>query len=147
MSLVNFFQFGEHRCPTCNNMLDDFDPSKAPKNVVISSLLETIVKMMEKKEDIEEEKIVKNDIFIDEEIIELKENISDEKIVDCSVTQIKDMDDNFLPLAELKLSLEYKGYSPKSSLFIVVVDKSGSMSGKPWVIKKQLNQRAKFKMH
>lgn len=99
------------KCPLCNGDLSKFDVENAPKNVILSSLIQSLTGKIEVKE-----------------IVEVKK----ETKWKCSLEQMKDTDDRLLPVGELKLSLDYVGYTPKSCLFILVVDSSGSMSGRPW---------------
>lgn len=43
-NLVSVFNTGHHKCPTCRHDLNNFDPRKAVKNVVIASLIEECAK-------------------------------------------------------------------------------------------------------
>lgn len=45
---------------------------------------------------------------------------------------VHDMHGSRLPISELKISLEKAAFTPRPSLFIAVVDRSGSMAGSPW---------------
>ena len=38
----------------------------------------------------------------------------------------------YIPIAEFRLHLRHSRFVPKQTLFVLIVDKSGSMSGSPW---------------
>lgn len=50
----------------------------------------------------------------------------------CQLNQLTNEDDHELPIGELRLSLKCQGFKPKPCLFILAVDQSGSMSGRPF---------------
>lgn len=55
---------------------------------------------------------------------------------------VGDLQGNPLGVSELKLSLENASFTPKPSLFLAVVDRSGSMAGSPWKQVKSSNRGA-----
>lgn len=101
-------------CPNCRGSLSSFDPMTAPKNLIVAALLEsvtTLIKPPPEPTTLPPEKPVK---------------------WSATLTPLIDVNNNPLPLAELKLSLENSKFAVKPTLFIAVVDRSGSMSGNPW---------------
>src|SRR5690606_33462790 len=62
----------------------------------------------------------------------IKKNSKELQQWNCILTNMHDKNGNFLPVSELKLSVVNSTFVSKPSLFIAVVDKSGSMSGNPW---------------
>lgn len=103
-------------CPTCRGDLSNFDAENAQKNVILESLVEEYTKL--------------NNIPVPPVDNSSKElGLPEWK---ANINQLTDNDDDDLEVGELKLSLNYSGFSPKPCLFLVVVDRSGSMSGKPF---------------
>ena len=114
------------KCPSCNGNLENFDIHNAPKNVILASLVEEIVKMAQNNiQPVTQPQIQQNNT-----INKKNENLEPEW--KCIINHLTDEDDNDMPVGELKLSLQNAGFAPRPCLFIVVVDQSGSMSGKPW---------------
>ena len=107
-SLIQCFSV-KQICPTCNAELFDFDPATAAKNVVLASLIDSI--QNESRVNVEEDC---------------------QNTWDASIIPIIDDKGNTLPISEFNLSLENSQFVTKPSLFIAVVDRSGSMSGGPW---------------
>ncbi|XWV24722.1 hypothetical protein QJ856_gp1061 [Tupanvirus deep ocean] len=106
----------EKKCPLCNGNLENFDPLTAQKNVVIMGLLETFKNLqngisVENKPIVVPNKIPKWSAFVN-------------PVFDCYGKEIG--------ISELKVSLQNSTFIPRPSLFIAVVDRSGSMSGNPW---------------
>jgi ankyrin repeat protein/uncharacterized protein YegL len=97
-------------CPTCNAELFDYNPLTAAKNVVLASLIESI----------------QNESNV--------HDVENGQINSWNSTIVPVIDDkgNVLPVSEFNLSLENSQFITKPSLFIAVVDRSGSMSGGPW---------------
>ncbi len=107
-----------HSCPMCNASLADFDIVNATRNVNIAGMVDT-VKEQEAKKAHEEQKLLVAQQW------------------KCFVTPLVAQVDarqetKQLKIAELKLLLVNARFATKPSHFIIVVDRSGSMSGKPW---------------
>lgn len=103
-------------CPMCNTNLEylNFDPLTATKNVVLSGLIETLKNSSINTDSVEEEIIIDGQEWA------------------CSLAPIYGKDKKLLSVAELNLSLTKAEFVTRPSLFITVVDKSGSMGGNPW---------------
>lgn len=89
-------------CPCCNGDLSHFDVMTAAKNVVLAGMVDAISNRIP--------------------AVEVKE-----QEWKCSLTPIKAGS----RVAEMKLVLEEAKFATRPSLFIAVVDESGSMSGQP----------------
>lgn len=88
-------------CPLCNADLEQFDVVRAAKNVLLSGMVDTIQnKPPEAK---------------------LKPHTWN-----CTLTPVADHS----PWSELKLTIDHATFSVRPSLFIAVLDRSGSMAGK-----------------
>jgi len=99
----------------CNAKLYHFDPATAAKNVVLASLVESLQERANGGgEDGPEE---------------MTPPIQEWSAV---VTPISDDNGHELPIGEFKLTLKNSQFVAKPSLFIAVVDRSGSMAGGPW---------------
>jgi len=92
-------------CPNCRASLDDFDANNAPKNVLLASLVESLVGVA----------------------TQTNNNEQSSHIWSCSLTPIKE----FETMSELVLSCDKTDFKTRPSLFIAVVDESGSMDGRP----------------
>jgi ankyrin repeat protein/uncharacterized protein YegL len=116
------------QCPLCNGDISNFDVHSAPKNVIIAGLVDEVQRMSNTSS-------ASNNIqFVQQ--TQLQQNVQNQVPPQWSaeIMQLVNEDDVELPIGELKISLQNTGtwYTPKPCLFIVVVDKSGSMSGQPW---------------
>eukprot|EP01117_Protostelium_nocturnum_P016858 TRINITY_DN6755_c0_g2_i1.p2 TRINITY_DN6755_c0_g2~~TRINITY_DN6755_c0_g2_i1.p2 ORF type:complete len:493 (-),score=103.28 TRINITY_DN6755_c0_g2_i1:2337-3815(-) len=102
-SLVSWF--GRNRnCPNCRANLNHFDPQSAPKNVVLAGLVEQC--LQEPKGPPPPPK----------------------HHWKATLNRVSDQ----VPISELTLQLQDSLFAIKPSLFIPIVDRSGSMSGNPW---------------
>src|SRR5439155_20560398 len=113
LALIQHLENVSKKCPLCNGDLSNFDALNASKNLTISSLVESFKEL--NKNPVQTIPINKND-----------------SKWSCSLTPVKNNSDNYIPIAELKISLENAKFVTKPSLFIAVVDKSGSMAGNPF---------------
>src|SRR5579883_755582 len=94
-------------CPTCRGDLSNFDVGNAQKNVILESLIEEYTKIQ--------------NIPVNTGNNASKElGLPQWKAI---INQLTDNDDQDLEVGELKLSLQYSGFSPKPCLFMVVVDR------------------------
>ena len=100
-SLSTWFE-RSHICPHCNGNLQDFDVSTAPKNLAIAGTIESLLKLRP-----------------------VVAAASAAVKWSATLTRIQE------PIAQLELSLENSKFVTKPSLFIAVVDFSGSMAGSP----------------
>lgn len=113
ISLIQQFESGINKnCPLCGQNLGYFDVENTKKNVVIASLVESFKK---NQNNVIESSIQKN---------LPKWN--------CTITSLHGNNGTYLPIGELEITLENANFIPRPTLFIAVVDKSGSMSGNPW---------------
>src|SRR3990170_1647878 len=111
-SLVEYFNYSPYkRCPLCNDEeeLVNFDPKVAAKNVILSSLVEQIKADPNKKY-----------------------NNGEQQLWSSFLTPLVDKNGKTLKVATLDIQLEKSKFVTKPSLFIAVVDRSGSMAGSPW---------------
>jgi len=92
-------------CPFCKQDVGDFDPIGAPKNFTIAGLVEDYLK---------------------------KQEPEGEQRWSASLVPLHDRKGSQLPIGQLKVNLEDSNFSAKPSLFIGVVDQSGSMAGSAW---------------
>jgi len=116
-SLASFFETQlevdhDATCPNCRASLSDFDVHGAPRNVVLASLIDNL------------------------RAEQMKPQPQKEHEWSCTLTPIAaaaDKEDpNETPIvAELLLSCRKSKFQTRPSLFIAVVDESGSMSGRP----------------
>ena len=117
LPLIQYFEKkGQNICPMCNKEILGFDPLSAPKNVIIAGMVDSFNKLKNGHKKKEEDKV---------------ENIAKQK---WSATFLPILDNNgtTLPVGDLKINLENATFITKPSLFIAVVDRSGSMSGNPF---------------
>ena len=110
LAVRQFFDMNPNpRCPCCNTDQPNFDPMTAPRNIILANLVEQF----------------RNPV---EAVIQDDPNIPQNKwsatLVPITSTRQK--------IFELTLNLENSTFEVKPSLFIAVVDRSGSMSGAPW---------------
>lgn len=106
-----------NRCPLCNQNLDNFDAVNAPKNVTITSMLESFLKLQSNSNSVGS--VLQND--------QNDQNNNNEQW-SCDLVPLMDN----LDISELQISLENAKFVPRPSLFIAVVDRSGSMGGFFW---------------
>lgn len=106
-SLVGCFQATTNlTCPTCNADLSHFDVSTAPKNVVLAGIIESL-------------------------------NLEGPSVAEMIVDQTHVWQGELHPInssreiAELSIKIAKSQFSTRPSLFIAVVDRSGSMHGRP----------------
>jgi ankyrin repeat protein/uncharacterized protein YegL len=108
-------QFAEHavgKCPTCNAPSPGYDPEKAPKNVTIANVVEAYMKTNSLEH--------KGQHQWKAQLYPLYNNKGEQ-----------------LSLGLMNVSLTESNFSVRPSLFICIVDQSGSMAGTPW---KQVQQ-------
>jgi hypothetical protein len=99
----------------CNADLSEFHPAAAARNVVLAGLVETL-KNHQQQQD-------KNGG---------RPGKARQHKWKAQLSPVVNEKGETLPVAELKLSLKQAKFVPQPSLFIAVVDRSGSMSGAPW---------------
>ena len=100
-------------CHNCGNDLSSFDVENAPTDIVIEQLVETF----------------KNELSATNGGTT---NTSESQKWNATVTPIYNEKGKRLDIGQLKLTLTNSKFVAKPSLFIAVVDRSGSMSGSPW---------------
>ena len=108
----------EHQksCPLCKGSLDDFDPMQIKANNLIASMVDSYRKLQPEQPAV-----------LPMEPIKLQSKWS----ASCAFVHDK-TDSQRLPVAQLCLNLEEAQFVARPSLFIAVVDRSGSMGGAPW---------------
>lgn len=117
IELTQYLEISQYKtCPNCRKDLDVFDPLTAPKNIVLAGLVENFIAMQNAQTNTNSVKNVTK---------------TDPKWT-CYVTPVVNNKDETIPVAELKISLENAKFVPRPSLFIAVVDRSGSMAGSAW---------------
>lgn len=113
-SLIQYISSTNYpKCPLCNCPFTDFDPINVNTNTIIASLVESLSRISEENN---------TQLFVPD--------TEPEPIWEASINQISN-DNNILPIGELCLSLNCLGFTAEPSLFILCVDISGSMSGRP----------------
>lgn len=112
LSLTQALAAGNPVCPSCRADLSAFDPMAAAKNIQIAGAVETYVQLTA--------------------TVPHREIIATKPKWAATLTPVIDNEGKQLPVGELQLTLEDADFSTKPSLFIAVVDRSGSMSGSPW---------------
>eukprot|EP01064_Diplonema_japonicum_P025283 TRINITY_DN3645_c0_g5_i2.p1 TRINITY_DN3645_c0_g5~~TRINITY_DN3645_c0_g5_i2.p1 ORF type:complete len:1404 (+),score=371.02 TRINITY_DN3645_c0_g5_i2:56-4267(+) len=102
---------GEGRCPACNADIDDFDVENAARNVVLASLVDQVVSGQHgaARTHPPSTSTPPKDHF------------------EATVMKLRSA-----PIGLLHTTLSNTTFEPSPSLFIAVVDKSGSMAGRPW---------------
>jgi len=136
LPLVQYFERKTNKtCPLCKQNLGDFDVLSAVKNVVLSGLVESVTKNVNK------EKISTLPVLCTgysplfdlclRQRRRLREELSSQKW-SSMITPIISPTGEILPVTELQVNLENSNFVTKPSLFIAVVDRSGSMGGNPW---------------
>src|SRR3990167_158719 len=103
-ALSQTFAVRDKTCPMCNANLDNFDVTSAPKDIILESIIESYKG-------------------------ELK-TVSKKHHWECTITPVNSPQEVW-EYAQLKLTLEDSKFSTKPSLFIAVLDRSGSMGGSP----------------
>jgi len=99
-------------CPMCKGDLESFDPLSATKNVVISSMVESLLKLKTSPSN--------------------NQPLPQHHRWKATLSRLKNHKGEKIPIGELKLNLEDSKFSVRPSLFICVVDRSGSMGGNPF---------------
>lgn len=103
-SLISCFNI-KKECPLCRSCLENYNPRTVAKSVIICDII--------------------NDINQDQ-----APKINKQKWT-AQMTCVTNNYGTQLPISQLKLMLENSEFTPKQSLFILAVDKSGSMGGNP----------------
>lgn len=103
------------KCPLCNSALTDFDAVNTAKNSTVSSMIDTLNTI--------------NPINTINPQSASQSTTNNNHIWSATLTPVNEEND----VAELKLSLDRSLFNVKKSLFIAVVDNSGSMDGNPWL--------------
>lgn len=108
---VNLAQWFEHNqvCPLCNSDLSTFDPLTAPKNVNLASMIETFNTSQDSTP-----------------------YVPSVNTWTAECAQVFDVNGNPLSVSELIINLINSNFVTQPSLFIALVDKSGSMGGTGW---------------
>ena len=106
------------KCPLCNGSLSNFDVYNVMKNNTIASIIDSMKEQEKEKEKANNS----ND----------NNGQNNKNIWNNKLTQIIDNKGNALPIAELEISITNSQFKVKPSLFVAVVDYSGSMAGNPW---------------
>jgi len=102
-------------CPSCRGNLINFNANDAPRETQINGMIDTYVQIKSMSE---------NQIRINP----IKDHIWSSKLL-----QLKDKYNKCdISLAELELCIDNPKFKTRPSLFIPVVDRSGSMAGSPW---------------
>lgn len=103
----------EKSCPNCRNSLIGFNALSAPKNIILANIVEIYQKINDSHVNIFD-KVVENHVW------------------DCTLTPVIGQNGTFINVAELKLSITRSNFITRPSVFIAVIDKSGSMAGNSW---------------
>eukprot|EP01083_Nonionella_stella_P182434 656511_1 len=119
-------------CPLCNGDLSSFDPNTAPSNKNILSFVEMIQSQRQLKEQL-------NILSVAPKQNEVSEKTSAAVVEPpkqqwtARIQTMHGHGTNMLsPIAQLQITLKNSNFELIPSLFIIVVDKSGSMSGSAW---------------
>ena len=120
----------ETKCPLCNANLSDFDIMNTAKNTTIAGMVDTISKSS--PSTVESSNIASTSTSNSTSNSASASVSSLDHIWTCELTPLYNKHNVRLPIANLTLSLEKSRFQVKSSLFIFVVDNSGSMWGNPW---------------
>lgn len=111
-ALVEYLSIG-HKCPLCNADLSLFDIGSAPRELQLVGLLDTFIKLKDQNNN--------NHIILEQQ----KNHSWSCKIYPLSLNGI-------IKIAEFELIVNQSNFKIKPNLFILVVDRSGSMGGSPW---------------
>ena len=109
------------RCPLCNGDLSEFDAEGAAGNVVLSALTEAAA--------------VQAGAGVEANTPQQQQEQPPPPPThewSASLSPVVGKDNTATDICELSLRLRKGKFTPKPSLFIAVVDKSGSMAGSPW---------------
>src|SRR5271170_2805628 len=113
LALAQFFESSHQRkCPLCNADLTDFNVFYAAKNTTVSSMVDTLNATVSSNGTLPANAISKA--------------VPKKQIWSATLTNMYDRAKNILPISELKVSIENSNFTTKPSLFIAVVDQSGS---------------------
>lgn len=110
--LIQQFEINQ-KCPLCNADICYFNPETAAKNTVLSGMVESIQQMQQQQQ-------------------QSNRNSEPKSNWKCILHPLLKRSGGKLPLGRLDIILENSKFNVKPTLFIAVVDKSGSMSGNPW---------------
>ena len=111
--LVAWFETsGDHICPNCKSNLYNFDPETAPKNIILTNIIDLLKTTVNTNN-------IKND--------------NEDHTWSCTLTPVVGNSSNFINVAELELTLKKSKFTVRPCVFIAVIDKSGSMAGSSWV--------------
>ena len=114
--LVQHFEHNGATCPMCRADIPHFDALHAPKNVIIAGMVESYLRLAQSVN-----------------IVPPPPPLGPPKqIWSCSASPVVNGENVTLPVSELSINLDNAEFATKPSLFIAVVDRSGSMSGSPW---------------
>eukprot|EP01084_Bolivina_argentea_P002249 4157_1 len=125
-------------CPLCNGNLSQFDAKTAPSNKNIKSFVELIKKQQEMKQQLNLISEAKNDQSPEKEQKQQqkqhKQNKEPPKKQEWSacIKKMYTLNNKQSNIAQLQIRLKNSTFNLIPSLFIIVVDKSGSMSGSAW---------------
>ena len=114
-AVVQHFETDD-RCPLCRAQLSDFDPETATLNRDLNDMVE----LVRHSGSLDPTSISANTPVI-------SSNTTPTPIWSCQAIQVHASE-----MYQLNLKLEHAPLMPKPTLLILVVDKSGSMSGNPW---------------
>lgn len=113
LDLVQHFDHNGATCPMCRADIPHFDALHAPKNVIIAGMVESYNRLAQSPPSPPVPPPPK-------------------QMWSCSASPVINNENVTLPVSELSISLDNAEFATKPSLFIAVVDRSGSMSGSPW---------------
>eukprot|EP00005_Dracoamoeba_jomungandri_P009992 CAMPEP_0174262924 /NCGR_PEP_ID=MMETSP0439-20130205/16189_1 /TAXON_ID=0 /ORGANISM="Stereomyxa ramosa, Strain Chinc5" /LENGTH=1530 /DNA_ID=CAMNT_0015347969 /DNA_START=34 /DNA_END=4626 /DNA_ORIENTATION=- len=105
-------------CPMCREDIPYFDPKTAPRNVTIAGLVDQM-KGNQGPQDLVPEK-------------EMEEETASGPSWKCSLAPVIGLSGEILPVGRLKVQVNWSDFNGETCVFIPVIDKSGSMSGKPF---------------
>ena len=111
LPLQQHFDSSGYKCPLCNGNLENFDPIIAKKNIVLAGMVDSVK--------------------LSSGIIE-DDNSQKKQQWNANLTPVITQNGKKLPYAQLELKLENSEFVTRPTLFIIVVDRSGSMTGSPW---------------
>ncbi|KAL9641803.1 hypothetical protein ABK040_011789 [Willaertia magna] len=111
--------FNERSCPCCRGTLTNFNIEQAPKNVNLSSLVETFKLQVIPPQTVQQ-------------TVQKEKEEENKAIFKAEVEHLINVDDVDIGVAEMKIMVDDSTLNPKPTLFIVLADVSGSMSGRPW---------------
>ena len=116
LPLTQHFEHNGPTCPMCRAEIPHFDALHAPKNVIIAGMVDSYNRLVQDPPDPAPPPVP----------------LPPKQTWYCSASPVFNNENTAIPVSELQINLDNAEFATKPSLFIAVVDRSGSMSGSPW---------------